>query len=283
MPELPEVQTTVDGLNRTVKGKVILDVWTDYKSDFHAGKDNIKNPKFFKIFKKEVIGTKILRAERRGKNILISLDNGKTILAHMKMTGFFFYNPPKDERFVRVKFYLDNKKILAFSDMRKFAKITLIESKDREKNPELSHLGPDALDITLEEFKKILSKEKRPIKQMLMDQTLLTGVGNIYSDESLWLAQIHPRSIPNKIPNKQTELLLEAIKKVLHSGIDFGGDSMSDYRNIYGEKGKFQNKHNAYRKTGEKCSKKNCKGIITRDVVATRSAHFCSVHQHLYN
>jgi len=166
--------------------------------------------------------------------------------------------------------------------MRKFAKVTLIETKNREHNKELSHLGVEALDITLGEFKNILSKETRPIKQMLMDQTLITGVGNIYSDECLWLAGIHPRSKPNKIPPKEVKKLMGAMKKVLKSGIDFGGDSMSDYRNIYGEKGKFQMNHNAYRKTGEKCSKKNCKGKIERTVVATRSAHFCPIHQKLF-
>ena len=282
MPELPEVQTTVDGLNKTVKGKVILDIWTDYNSDFHAGKNNIKNPKFFKIFKKEIIGSKIIKTERRGKNILIKLNNGKTILTHMKMTGFFFYNPPANERFVHIKFKLNNNKILAFSDMRKFAKVTLINTKGSEHNPELSHLGIEALDITLKKFKEILSKETRPIKQMLLDQTLITGVGNIYSDECLWLSGIHPRSKPNKIRPKEAKLLMEAMKKVLKKGIDFGGDSMSDYRNIYGEKGKFQMNHKAYRRTGEKCLKRGCKGVIERDVVATRSAHFCSIHQKLF-
>ena len=91
MPELPEVQTTVDGINSEVKGFKIIDVWTSYNSPFHYGKDNVKNPKYFTIFKKSVIGNKITSAERHGKNVLIHLSNDKTILAHMKMTWHFMY------------------------------------------------------------------------------------------------------------------------------------------------------------------------------------------------
>jgi len=112
-----------------------------------------------------------------------------------------------------------------------------------------------------------------------MDQSIIAGIGNIYSDEMLWLAGIHPESKPGKIPENLMKLLYKSMKEVLKKGIDFGGDSMSDYRNIYGEKGQFQGKHNAYRKTGTKCARKNCKGIITRKMVGGRSSHFCSIHQ----
>lgn len=282
MPELPEVQTTVNGLNTTVKGKKILGIWTDYKSNFYKGKNNIKNPKYFKEFIKEIIGTKIIGARRRGKNVLIDLSNKKTILAHMKMTGFFFYNPPAEERFVHLIFNLSGGKKLGFSDMRKFASVTLIETKKPEENAELAHLGPEALEISLKNFVELFKREKRPVKQMLMDQTIIAGIGNIYSDEMLWLADIHPQSVPHRIPAPALKKLYKAMRKVLQSGIDFGGDSMSDYRNIYGEKGKFQNKHNVYRKTGEKCRKRNCKGIVTRATVGQRSAHFCPKHQKLF-
>lgn len=285
MPELPEVQTTVEGINKTSKNKVILDVWTDYKSSFIPHKKSIKNPKYFTDFKKRIIGEKIIKAERRGKNILIYLSNDEVILIHMKMTGFFFYDPPQDEKFVHLKFYLNNKKILAFSDMRKFAKVVLIKTNELEKSEHLSHLGPEPLDkkFDLKTFKeRLLAKPKGKIKSVLMDQTVLAGVGNIYSDEILWRAEVHPESITSKIPEKYLEKIYTATKETLKKGIDFGGDSMSDYRNIHGQKGKFQEAHKAYRKTGTKCSKKGCDGIIQRKVIGQRSAHFCSKHQILY-
>ena len=144
MPELPEVQITVNGLNKTVKGKKITGVWTSYNSSFHRGNDNIKNPVFFKKFKKMVIGRKILKAERRAKNVLIHLSDGYTVIVHMKMTGHFVYNRP-DYPFARLYFTLNNSKRLVFSDMRKFAKITFVKTSDLEKSLHLEHLGPEPL------------------------------------------------------------------------------------------------------------------------------------------
>jgi formamidopyrimidine-DNA glycosylase len=285
MPELPEVQTTVNGINKTVKGRTIVDVWTDYKSGHKMHKGSIKEPKFFIEFKKQVVGREILRAERRAKNILIHLSGNKTILAHMKMTGYFFFNPPKDAQFVHLDFTLDNNKHLAFSDMRKFAKVTLIDTDKLENSLHLSHLGPEPLDksFTFKIFKeRLLKKPKGKIKTVLMDQTVIAGIGNIYSDEILWRANVHPNSIVSAIPEANLKLMFKATKETLKKGIDFGGDSMSDYKNIYGEKGKFQDYHRAYRRTGLKCLKPKCKGIIKRLVVGTRSAHFCSVHQKLF-
>src|SRR3989344_5063592 len=115
MPELPEVQTTVNGLNKTVKNRRIVGISTTYNSAYYKGKDEIKNPSFFKSFKKKVVGQKILKAERRAKNILIHLSNLETILVHMKMTGHFVYNRP-DHPFVRLDFKLDNGKHLSLSD-----------------------------------------------------------------------------------------------------------------------------------------------------------------------
>src|SRR3989344_7538392 len=277
MPELPEVQTTVNGLNKTVKGRRIVDVTTSYNSSYHAGKDNIKDPKFFTLFKKKVKGEKILRAERRAKNVLIHLSGGNTIIVHMKMTGHFVYDRP-NYPFTRLNLRLDNGKHLVLSDMRKFAKVTLVETKGLAKSFHLEHLGPEPLDKSFQ-FKIFNSQlQKRPkgrAKQVLMDQSLISGIGNIYSDEILWRAGVHPLSQPNKIPEKNLKLMFKATKETLKKGIDFGGDSMSDYRNIKGEKGKFQEHHHAYRQTGHACHKKNCPGIIKRIVIGARSTHFC--------
>lgn len=311
MPELPEVQTTVNGLNKTVKGLKIVDVWTDYKSPtllrrgfggaskIHLG---IKEPKFFNSFKKQIKNQTILKSERRAKNILIHLTNNKTILIHMKMTGHLMYGKYEKvgnkwnsvgrgsladpfNQYIHLIFILDNGRELAFSDMRKFAKVTIVDTDKLDESLHVSLLGPEPLDekFTFEIFKqRLLKKPKGKIKTTLMDQTLISGIGNIYSDEILWRAGVHPTSLVYAIPEKNLKEMYEATQKTLRRGIDFGGDSMSDYRNIYGERGKFQDHHRAYRKTGTKCSKAGCKGIIKRIVVGSRSAHFCPVHQKLY-
>lgn len=288
MPELPEVQTTVNGLNKTVKGKKIVDVWNDYKSPYFKNREEIKNPKFYTKFKKLVVGQKILKAERRAKNILIHLSNKWTILIHMKMTGHLLYEGYKKDPFnshIRLYFKFDNGKHLYFSDMRKFAKVTIIETDKLAHSIHLAQLGPEPLENSFQFpiFKsQLMKRAKGKIKPVLMDQTLIAGIGNIYSDEILWRAGVHPVSHVDKIPEKNFKEMFKAMKEVLNKGIDFGGDSMSDYRNIKGEKGKFQEQHKAYQLKGKPCSKRSCKGIIERMVVATRSAHFCPVHQKLY-
>jgi formamidopyrimidine-DNA glycosylase len=284
MPELPEVQTTVNGLNRTVKGRTIVGITTTYRSDYHTGKDNIKDPRFFAKFKKLVVGQQILKSERRAKNILIHLSNAHTILVHMKMTGHFVYDHP-DYPHVRLTFTLDNDKQLVLSDIRRFAKVTLVETTNLEQCLHLENLGPEPLEDSFQLSDFIAQLNKRPkgkIKQVLLDQSLIAGIGNIYSDEILWRASVHPNSIVSKIPKENMRLMYKAMKEVLNKGIDFGGDSMSDYRNIKGEKGEFQEHHQAYRRKGKPCGKRGCTGQIERMVVATRSAHFCPVHQKLY-
>lgn len=307
MPELPEVQTTVTGLNRTISGLTITDVWTDYNSPYFTGSETIKDPRYFTHFKKEIINKKITSVSRRAKNVLIHLESGKTILIHMKMTGHIIigryvfdpkkkkdpWTPAPDERkalhdpfnrFIHFVLTFSNGKQLAFSDMRKFAKVTLLENHTEH----LGGLGPEPLDtsFTYHLFKAQLHKKPNgKIKTVLMDQTIISGVGNIYSDEALWRAHIHPEACVKNISDKSLQALYTATKQVLEKGIDFGGDSMSDYRNIDGERGKFQEQHQAYRKTGKKCGiqikGKICPGIIQRKIIGGRSAHFCPIHQHL--
>lgn len=302
MPELPEVQTTVDGLNKFVKGFTITAVWTDYQSSYHDGKDNIKNPDFFKSFKKQIAGASIVVSTRRAKNILVYLSNKKVILFHMKMTGHLLYGDyvynkksnswqPQDKtsslanpasRFIHLVFSLSNGKHLAFSDMRKFAKVTLLDQEHIHTSSHLENIGPEPLDdsFTLKNLRARLSlKPNTPIKQALLMPDIIAGIGNIYSDEILWRAGIHPERKVRDISNTEFALMFKATKETLRKGIDFGGDSMSDYRNILGERGLFQDNHEAYRRTGKRCNKKGCKGIIVRKKIAGRSAHFCNTHQ----
>lgn len=306
MPELPEVTTTANGLQRVLPRLVITDVWTDLakKNTVKQFTHTLKNETFYKKFKKEIVGQKVINVERRAKNILIHITSGHTILIHLKMTGHIIYgkyvydknkwSPAKDERealhdpynrFVHVVFSLSNGKQFVLCDSRQFGKVTLVPTDTMHESIHLSGIGPEPLEkkFTLEIFKERLNKKPNGnIKTVLMDQTVVAGIGNIYSDEMLWLAGIHPESKPRAIPNKQLEMLYTYMKEVLHKGIDFGGDSMSDYRDIDGKRGKFQNHHNVYQKKGEKCGKKGCKGVILRKVINGRSAHFCDIHQKLY-
>jgi len=283
MPELPEVQNTVNGLNSTVRGRTIVDVFTTYESSAFKGKNEIKNPEYFKEFRKKIKSKKIIDVERRGKNILMHLSGGQTILTHMKMTGHYVYDRVVPH--IRLDFELDKGVHLYLSDMRKFAKVTLIPTDELDKSEHLKTLGPEPLedDFALEDFKSRLKKRSRgKIKQVLMDPKVIAGIGNIYSDEILWRACVHPLSIVGKIPKKNLEEMYKAMKEVLKKGILLGGDSMSDYRDIRGERGQFQEYHKAYQKHTEKCSKRGCKGVLDKLTVGARSAHFCPKHQRLY-
>jgi formamidopyrimidine-DNA glycosylase len=290
MPELPEVQTTVDGLNNTVKGKIITDVWNDIA----------KNVAFFKNFKKTIVGAKIIKAERRAKNIFIHLSNKQSIWIHMKMTGHMMYgsyvfdtktkqwvpsareknNALRDpyNKYLHTVFSISSGKQLVLSDVRKFAKVTIVPT---EAIDTVLHVGPEPLT---KEFtvavctEQLLKRPNRPIKEVLLDQKIISGIGNIYSDEALWLAGIHPLRLVKDISKVEMKKLYGSIKIVLEKGINFGGDSTSDYRDINGKRGTFQAAHNAYRMTGTPCKKKDG-GVITRIPFKGRGAHFCPVHQ----
>lgn len=318
MPELPEVTTTVLGLQKEAVGWTISNVWTDLankkpsRPDFY---DTIKYEPFFKSFVKKVSGQKIISAERRAKNILINLQNGYTILVHLKMTGhmmignydydkkqnkWFVHEKEKNNalrdsynKYIHVVWTLgkSNKtKHLVFCDARKFGKVTLIKTNELEKSPHLKNHGPEPITIGKKEinyvdFEKALDAApgpNRPIKSFLMDTRTISGIGNIYSDELLFRASVGPKSLWAKIPKPKRKKIYEAMLTVLKKGIDFGGDSTSDYRNIYGQPGKFHENHLAYKMKGQKCSLPGCGGTIVREIINGRSAHFCPKHQILY-
>ncbi len=323
MPELPEVQTTVNGINSVAKGLTIKEIWTDLakktvsRPDY---KESIKYLPFFEAMRKAVHGKKIISAERRAKNILINLSGGNTILIHMKMTGHVMYGkytfnakenvwtPATDEKneslrdpfnkFLHFVITFTNGKQLVLSDVRKFAKVTLLSTTETHTTKHLDNLGPEPLKEGFDArafVARIMKKPKGKIKTVLMDQSVISGVGNIYSDEALWLCGVHPLSIASNIPEKKLQELFSCVQTVLNKGIDFGGDSTSDYRQIDGTRGKFSHQHNAYRLTGRKCNekvllpasplggkKRECNGSIKRIIVGGRSAHFCEVHQKLF-
>ncbi|MFA6269635.1 MAG: bifunctional DNA-formamidopyrimidine glycosylase/DNA-(apurinic or apyrimidinic site) lyase [Candidatus Paceibacterota bacterium] len=287
MPELPEVHTTVEGLKGVIVGKTIKSVWSDFYvgARYNSGQ-NIKNKKYFENFKKIVTDTKIKNVERRGKNILINLNNDYTIIVHMKMTGCLMYKKDySDEKYIHLIFTLSNNHFLLLSDMRKFASVTISKTNEIHLHQTVGKLGPDPLDPKLNAqklFEILHDKKRTPIKTALLDQNALAGIGNIYSDEILWLTAIHPLSRADKIPQNKFGKIFKAMQQILRFSIKHGGDSKSDYRNAFGEKGGFQNFHKVYSNKGQKCSKTNCSGIIERTVIGGRSTHFCPKHQIKY-
>jgi len=293
MPELPEVETIVRELNREVLGRAFFDVWTDFPK-------MIKKPKSFEEFRKEIKGKKILNIRRRGKNILFDLSGNKTLLIHQKLTGHLLLGKWELEKgeweakipgplaedpmnkFLHLIFWLDDGRQLALSDLRKFAKVELWDKESLEKSEEMKNLGPEPLekDFTFEKFKEALSKKKKgKIKQVLMDQEVIAGVGNIYSDEILWQAKIHPFKDVSKLKEEELKEIYSAMKEILKKAITARGESISDFRRITGEKGGFDPLRKVYRREGEKCSR--CGTIIKRIKLGGRSAHFCPKCQKL--
>ena len=284
MPELPEVETIVRDLNKAILGRKIEDVWSDFKK-------MIKKPKDFEQFKKEIKSKKIQKVWRKGKNIIFDLSSGFSLLIHQKLTGHLllgkwelekggwqakFPGPLVEDpmnRFLHLMFWLDDGRMLALSDLRKFAKVELLDQEELKK--ELSSLGPEPLEksFTFEKFKKTLESKKGKIKQVLMDQTIIAGIGNIYSDETLWEAKIHPFREISKLNEGEIKRIYGAMQKILKKAIEVKGESISDFRRISGEKGGFDPLRKVYRREGQKCSR--CGTIIKRIKLAGRSAHFC--------
>lgn len=305
MPELPEVHTTVTGLHKVLLDLHITDIWSDMWSDAKICKNTIKDRSYFAYFKKYTLNQKVLSVKRRAKYILINLENNFTIIIHMKMTGHLMYGKYKQNkkydgkqwpfvpveknsplldpynRHIHVVFTLSDGNHLVFCDSRKFGTI-VVEKTVTLHTERLSHLGPEPLEtnFTLKDFEKRLMKSpSRAIKTVLMDQHIIAGIGNIYSDEMLHRAHILPTRTPRSIATKELRLLFTSMKEVLLKGIDFGGDSTSDYRNIKGERGAFHSNHLVYLRTKEKCLTQGCGGIIEKKTINGRSAHFCTTCQ----
>ncbi len=286
MPELPEVHTTVTGLNTVIKNKKIIDIWSDFHvGTTHKSRQTIKNKKYFEDFKKIVISKKIKNVERRGKNILIHLSGDYTILVHMKMTGCLMYKKDRNEKYLHLYFSLSNGHYLLFSDLRKFGSVAVVETTKLDSHESLLRLGPEPLhdSFTASNFFEILkNKNSMPIKSALLDQTAVAGIGNIYSDEILFETGVHPLSNASKIPKEKYFEMWKIMRKILNFSIKHGGDSKSDYRNAFGEKGGFQNFHKVYSKRSKKCVHPGCPGIIERVMVRGRSSHYCPVHQKMF-
>lgn len=306
MPELPEVETIVRDLNKTIQGLKITNIWTDWKK-------MIKKPSY-SDFVKQIKNRKILKARRRAKYILIDLSKGKTLIIHQKISGHLLYGkwkakgkevkilsngPLKDDprnRFIRLIFYLSNGKQLGLSDLRRFAKVLLVDSDKINDLKEIKELGPEPLDkkFNFKKFKERIYSDgririaegQRPkaryshaIKQVLMNQSIIAGIGNIYSDEILFEAKIHPLKQIQELKNGDLKKIYQAMKKILQRAIVLRGDSMSDYRDVKGRKGRYQDVQKVYQREGQNCYQ--CNDVIKRIKIGGRSAHFCPTCQKL--
>ena len=292
MPELPEVQTIVSDLNQKIVGYIIVDFWSDWPKA-------IKNLSLEK-FKKEIKNRKILEVRRIGKNIFIDLSGNRTLYVHLKMTGHLLiktserqtskrhdYFSDKVNQYIHHIWKLEAKKLkpeklnLEFSDVRKFAKIVLDDTKKINTLPEIKKLGIDVMDkkFTLRKFEEILEKRKnRAVGLVLMEQELMSGIGNIYRSEILHLANILPQRKIEYLSAQERIKLYRAIFIVLKKAIKMRGTSDSDYRDTFGVPGNFQKVLKVYRKTGKKCPR--CATIIKKSTLGQRSIFFCSQCQH---
>ncbi|MBI4158228.1 MAG: DNA-formamidopyrimidine glycosylase [Candidatus Yanofskybacteria bacterium] len=291
MPELPEVQTTVNDLQKKLVGLKFKDVWTDWPKTFRKAEG-------FENFKKTIKNKKIVSVRRRAKFIIIDIEGAYSIFIHQKISGHLLYGkwkvesgkwisammgPLKDERengYIRTIWTLSNGYQLAFSDLRRFGKIVLVKDDDLSELPEIKKLGPEPLEIKFKKFKELFTNKRGRIKQVLMDPFFIAGIGNIYSDEILWDSGYHPLSRVENLSEIDIKRIYNSTKKILKQAIKAGGTSIEDYRKISGEMGEYQDYTEAYHQHGEKCSKKDG-GIIQRIKIGGRSAHFCSKHQAL--
>ncbi len=276
MPELPEVQTTIDGLNKKVRRRRIIGSWYDW-------------PKFNQVDKAK--GHTIKKIERIGKNILFYFTDPHILLVHMKMTGHLLVGEweikkkkvipikPKEMKeringFIHFVLVLDNGKMIAFSDLRKFGKVVFGTKDEIENLPELKKLGPDALVISFKDFSNNVLKKKKTIYQTLLDQEVVAGIGNIYVSEILWKAKIHPLTPANELNKDQLKLMHKATKQILAKAVKFRGTSVDDYRDASGKRGGYANYRLAYGKEGEKCGR--CKvSKMKRAKKGGRSFHYC--------
>lgn len=283
MPELPEVQTIVSDLNRKIKGEVITDFWSDWLK-------TIKGITLGK-FKETLKGKKILEVRRIGKNIFVDLTGGKTIYMHLKMTGHLLvkgkkenvkgkngkdYFKDKVNQYVHHIFYFKSGKTLEFSDLRKFGKIVLADTGKIREIKEIKKLGVDALskDFTYGKFEELAQARKNiPIVNFLIDQGIISGIGNIYRSEILFESGIMPQRRVKTLSLVEKKAVHSQILKVLKKAVKLRGTSDSDYRDTSGAPGNFQKVLKVYRRDGERCKK--CQGMVKRIKMGQRSVFYC--------
>jgi len=291
MPELPEVEVTRQRLAPVLLGRRIAAVETTGDSYFFLTKP--------RTLRRELPGRTPLALDRHGKYLVVTLDNQARLVFHLGMTGQLFSNgvmsprllsaaaraslAPEDQpafrpdahTHLRLRFS-DGVPDLLFRDVRKFGKVFLVAVG--EENPRLAKLGVDALRATGEGVFPLFRRRRTAVKNVLLDQSVMAGVGNIYADEALFLAGVRPRRPASRITRVECERIVEALHQVLQRSIETGGSSISDYLAPDGSDGGYQDERQVYAREGEAC--RHCKAPVRRVVIGQRSAHFCAHCQH---
>jgi formamidopyrimidine-DNA glycosylase len=269
MPELPEVETVARGLREVLPGRRIVSVRLG-KTDF------IDDPA---LLEHDLPGSTIARIRRLGKFLLLDLEPKGTppeeasLLIHLGMTGKITVSPPEAPVPLHTHVFLglDDGRELRYNDVRRFGRMALLANGAHERV--LGDLGLEPLEATEEEFRARIQSRSAHIKALLLDQRVLRGIGNIYADESLWRAKIHPRKLGAKLTPDELRRLRRAVRDILLEAIRLRGSSVSDYVDSAGQMGEYQLRHRVYQREGKKCFR--CGALIRRIIVAGRSSHFC--------
>lgn len=290
MPELPEVENTKKSLEKLIINNYIINIWTDTPSLIR--KNSLEE------FRNNMLNRKITSVKRIAKNIIITFDGGYALLIHLKMTGHLLIGnwsiqknknkylvTPKSmgaltdkmNGYIHFIFYLDDGRELALSDLRKFAKLIFNTEENIYKEAGIYNAGKDALLITLKELSAVIKLSSKNIKTFLMDQTKIAGIGNIYADDILFKAQVHPLRKANSLSLDEIKKIHISIKEILLFATKIGGTSISDYRDIKGEKGGYGDVRMVYRRDGKPCYV--CGSLIKRIKINNRSARFCPTCQ----
>jgi formamidopyrimidine-DNA glycosylase len=258
MPELPEVETVTRSLAPLVGRRIVSAEFRSLRVLRGGDPDKMAAA---------LAGKRIAGVKRYGKFIVVPLDGGGYLLIHLGMTGRLLLGGPVGKHTHAVLTFDDG--VLLFDDSRQFGSFQLSEVFPAR----VARLGPEPLEVSLDAFTAALKRHKTRVKSLLLNQLFLRGVGNIYADEALFRAGIHPLAIAARLRGERPRKLYEAIQAVLREAIDAGGSSISDYVDAQGRKGFFQFSHRVYQRTGEPCV--SCGTTIKRLVVTQRSSHFC--------
>nr|WP_321314790.1 DNA-formamidopyrimidine glycosylase [uncultured Ligilactobacillus sp.] len=272
MPELPEVETVRRGVSAQVLNIKIKKVDIYYTKMIVGDIDN---------FKKNITGQKIEKIDRRGKYLLFRFSNNYTMVSHLRMEGKYLiedHDVPL-EKHSHVVFELDDGRDLRYNDTRKFGRMQLVKTGEELNLPGIKKLGPEPLsdDFTVDDFYQRLQKKKKMIKPALLDQTVVTGLGNIYVDEVLWMSKIHPQTIASHLTKADVKKLHDNIIKELKLAIKAQGTTVFTFKTAFNHAGDFQNQLHVYRRTNELCER--CGTKIERIVVGQRGTHICPKEQ----
>ena len=283
MPELPEVEVVKRSLKKKILKLIIKKVKiNDGNLRFKLNKEKISRLK----------GKKFIRISRRSKFLVFKIDRDLIMLVHLGMTGKFFfidkskkeyktsfyYNlENKDRIHDKVIFLLQNKQKLIYNDVRKFGFIKFYETENLNKIDHLKNLGPEPLfkKFNFKYFKKYIYSRNRTIKNILMDQKCVSGLGNIYVNEILFMSNIRPSKKVKLLKNYEIERIVKNTKKILKNSIKKGGSSIKDFSSDDGKKGEFQQSFKVYGRKGEKCSNSDCNSNIIRTTLSNRATFFC--------